>query len=74
MNYVKEGYRPMHENLNFLLEPLRLLSKGGYRLFSYERKLDNNVDLNIFKDKLRYGIFVGSIGDQFKFDEIMSHN
>ena len=70
--YVKEGYRPMHENLKFLLEPLRLLRKGGYRLFSYEQKLDHNVDLNLFKDKLRYGIFVSSIVDQFKFDEIMT--
>ena len=70
--YVKDGYRPMHENLKFLLGPLRLLRKGGYRLFSYDQKLDNNVDLNLFKDKLRYGIFVSSINDQFKFDEILT--
>ena len=70
--YVRDGYRPMHENLKFLLEPLRLLRKGGYRLFSYEQKLDNNVDLNLFKDKQRYGIFIDNIAQQFKFDEILT--
>ena len=70
--YVRDGYRPMHENLKFLLEPLRLLRKGGYRLFSYEQRLDNNIDLNLFKDKQRFGFFVNNITDQFKFDEIMT--
>ena len=37
--YVRDGYRPMHENIKFLLEPLRLLRKGGYRLFSYEQRM-----------------------------------
>ena len=53
-DYVQDGYRPMHENLKFLLEPLRLLRKGGYRLFSYEQKLDKNIDLNLFKDNTRF--------------------
>ena len=70
--FVRDGYRPMHENLKFLLEPLRLLRKGGYRLFSYEQKLDNNVDLNLFQDKQRYGIFINNITEQFKFDEILT--
>lgn len=70
--YVRDGYRPMHENIKFLLEPLRLLRKGGYRLFSYEQRLENNIDLNLFKDKLRYNTFVNNITDQFKFDEIMT--
>ena len=70
--YVQDGYRPMHENLKFLLEPLRLLRKGGYRLFSYEQKLGNNIDLNLFKDKKRFKIFVNNITDQFKYDEILN--
>ena len=71
-DYVQDGYRPMHENLKFLLEPLRLLRKGGYRLFSYEQKLENNIDLNLFKDKNRFNIFVNNITEQFKYDEILS--
>ena len=64
--YVKEGYRPMHENVKFLLEPLRLLRKGGYRLFSYEQQLDRNIDLNLFKDKNRYKTLVSNLSEQFK--------
>ena len=70
--YVQEGYRPMHENLKFLLGPLRLLRKGGYRLFSYEQKFENNIDINLFKDKQRFHFFVNNIPDQFKFDEILT--
>ena len=70
--YVQDGYRPMHENLKFLLEPLRLLRKGGYRLFSYEQRIKKNIDLNLFKDKQRFHFFVNNIPDQFKFDEILS--
>ena len=70
--YVRDGYRPMHENIKFLLEPLRLLRKGGYRLFSYEQRLEKNIDLNLFKDKSRFNIFVNHITDEFKFDEIMT--
>ena len=71
-DYVKDGYRAMHENIKFLLEPLRLLRKGGYRLFSYEQRLNNNIDLNLFKDKQRFNFFVNDISDQFKFDQMMS--
>ena len=70
--YVRDGYRPMHENIKFLLEPLRLLRKGGYRLFSYEQKLDKNIDLNLFKDKTRFETYVNHITEEFKFDEIMT--
>ena len=71
-DYVQDGYRPMHENLKFLLEPLRLLRKGGYRLFSYEQKLENNIDLNLFNDKKRCPFFVNTITEQFKYDEILT--
>ena len=71
-DYVQDGYRPMHENLKFLLEPLRLLRKGGYRLFSYEQKLENNIDLKLFNDKKRFPIFVNNITEQFKYDEILT--
>ena len=71
-DYINDGYRPMHENIKFLLEPLRLLRKGGYRLFSYEQRLENNIDLNLFKDKQRYNTFVNNITDQFRFDQIMT--
>lgn len=70
--YVTDGYRPMHENIKFLLEPLRLLRKGGYRLFAYEERLNQNIDLNLFKDKQRFNLFVNNITEQFKFDEIMT--
>ena len=49
-----------------------MLRKGGYRLFSYEQRLEKNIDLNLFKDKSRFNIFVNHITDEFKFDEIMT--
>ena len=69
--YVKEGYRPMHENLKDILLPLRLLRKGGYRLFSYEERINKNVDLNMFKDKNQLQSFIKAIGEEFKNDEIL---
>ena len=69
--YVKEGYRPMHENLKDILLPLRLLRKGGYRLFSYEERINRNVDLNMFKDKNQLQSFITAIGEEFKNDEIL---
>ena len=69
--YVKEGYRPMHENVKDILLPLRLLRKGGYRLFSYEERINKNIDLNLFKNKEHMTIFVNSIKEEFKADEIL---
>ena len=69
--YVKEGYRPMHENLKDILLPLRLLRKGGYRLFSYEERINKNVDLNMFKGKNQLQSFITAIGEEFKNDEIL---
>ena len=69
--YVKEGYRPMHENVKDILLPLRLLRKGGYRLFSYEERFKKNVDLNMFKDKNQLKVFIDGIGEEFKNDEIL---
>ena len=69
--YVKEGYRPMHENLKDILLPLRLLRKGGYRLFSYEERINKNIDLNMFKDKNQLQSFIKAIGEEFKNDEIL---
>ena len=70
-NYVKEGYRPMHENLKDILLPLRLLRKGGYRLFSYEERINKNNDLNMFKDTNQLKTFIKGIGEEFKNDEIL---
>ena len=70
-NYVKEGYRPMHENVKDILLPLRLLRKGGYRLFSYEERINKNVDLNMFKDKNQLKTFIDGIGEEFKNDEML---
>ena len=70
-NYIKEGYRPMHENVKDILLPLRLLRKGGYRLFSYEERIKKNIDLNMFKDKNQYKVFVNKIGEEFKNVEIL---
>ena len=69
--YVKEGYRPMHENIKDILYPLRLLRKGGYRLFSYEERINKNIDLNMFKSKEQMTFFVNSIKDEFQADEIL---
>ena len=69
--YVKEGYRPMHENIKDILYPLRLLRKGGYRLFSYEERINKNIDLNMFKSKEQMKFFVNSIKDEFQADEIL---
>ena len=69
--YVKEGYRPMHENVKDILLPLRLLRKGGYRLFSYEERINKNIDLNMFKDKNQLKTFIDGIGEEFKNDEIL---
>ena len=69
--YVKEGYRPMHENLKDILLPLRLLRKGGYRLFSYEERINKNIDLNMFKDTNQLKTFIKGIGEEFKNDEIL---
>ena len=69
--YVKEGYRPMHENLKDILLPLRLLRKGGYRLFSYEERINKNVDLNMFNDKEQLKSFIKAIGEEFKNDELL---
>ena len=69
--YVKEGYRPMHENIKDILYPLRLLRKGGYRLFSYEERIKKNIDLNMFKSKDQMTIFVSNIKEEFKADEIL---
>ena len=69
--YVKEGYRPMHENVKDILLPLRLLRKGGYRLFAYEERINKNIDLNLFKNKEHMTIFVNSIKEEFKADEIL---
>ena len=69
--YVKEGYRPMHENIKDILHPLRLLRKGGYRLFSYDERINKNIDLNMFKSKEQMTVFVNSIKDEFKADEIL---
>ena len=70
-SYVKEGYRPMHENVKDILLPLRLLRKGGYRLFAYEERINKNIDLNLFKNKEHMTIFVNSIKEEFKADEIL---
>ena len=70
-NYVKDGYRPMHENVKDILLPLRLLRKGGYRLFSYEERLKKNIDLNMFKDKEQFKVFVEGIKEEFKNDELL---
>ena len=70
-NYVKEGYRPMHENVKDILLPLRLLRKGGYRLFSYEERINKNIDLNMFKDKNQLKLFINGISEEFKNDEIL---
>ena len=69
--YVKEGYRPMHENIKDILFPLRLLRKGGYRLFSYEERINKNIDLNMFKNKEQMTVFVNNIKEEFKADEIL---
>ena len=69
--YVKEGYRPMHENLKDILYPLRLLRKGGYRLFSYEQRINKNIDLNMFKNKEHMALFINNIKEEFKADEIL---
>ena len=69
--YVKEGYRPMHENVKDILLPLRLLRKGGYRLFAYEERINKNIDLNLFKNKEHMTIFINSIKEEFKADEIL---
>ena len=69
--YVKEGYRPMHENVKDILLPLRLLRKGGYRLFAYEERINKNIDLNLFKNKEHMTIFVNGIKEEFKADEIL---
>ena len=69
--YVKEGYRPMHENIKDILSPLRLLRKGGYRLFSYEERINKNIDLNMFKNKEQMAIFINNIKEEFKSDEIL---
>ena len=69
--YVKDGYRPMHENVKDILLPLRLLRKGGYRLFAYEERINKNIDLNLFKNKEHMKIFVNSIKEEFKADEIL---
>ena len=69
--YVKEGYRPMHENIKDILSPLRLLRKGGYRLFSYDERINKNIDLNMFKSKEQMTIFLNSIKEEFKQDEIL---
>ena len=70
-NYIKEGYRPMHENVKDILLPLRLLRKGGYRLFSYEERINKNVDLNMFKDKNQFKVFLKGIGEEFKNVELL---
>ena len=69
--YVKDGYRPMHENVKDILLPLRLLRKGGYRLFAYEERINKNIDLNLFKSKEHMTIFINSIKEEFKADEIL---
>jgi len=69
--YVKDGYRPMHENVKDILLPLRLLRKGGYRLFAYEERINKNIDLNLFKNKEHMTIFINSIKEEFKADEIL---
>ena len=61
----------MHENIKDILHPLRLLRKGGYRLFSYEERINKNIDLNMFKSKEQMKIFVNSIKEEFKSDEIL---
>ena len=38
-NYVKEGYRPMHENVKDILLPLRLLRKGDIDYFHMRKEL-----------------------------------
>ena len=69
--YVKEGYRSMHENIKDILFPLRLLRKGGYRLFSYDERINKNIDLNMFKSKEQMTIFLNSVKEEFKQDEIL---
>ena len=44
-NYIKLGFREMHENLKLILLPLRLLRKSAYRLFSIEQQESGNIDL-----------------------------
>ena len=70
-SYIKDGYRPMHENIKDILLPLRLLRKGGYRLFSYEERIKKNIDLNMFKDKNQLKVFLNGITEEFKNDEIL---
>ena len=69
--YVKEGYRSMHENIKDILFPLRLLRKGGYRLFSYDERINKNIDLNMFKSKEQMTIFLNSVKEEFKQDELI---
>ncbi len=70
--YVKEGYRPMHENIKEILLPLRLLRKGGYRLFNYEQRFQKNKDVNLFRDKDNFKSLILSIGEYFKMEEILT--
>ena len=51
-NYIKLGFREMHENLKLILLPLRLLRKSAYRLFSIEQQESGNIDLNLLKIKI----------------------
>jgi hypothetical protein len=61
----------MHENVKDILLPLRLLRKGGYRLFSYEERIKKNIDLNMFKDKEQLKAFINGITEDMKGDEIL---
>ena len=70
-NYIKLGYRDMHENLKQILLPLRLLRKSAYRLFSIEQQENGNVDLNIFKDKNSLKQLTDSIKEGLKWDEFI---
>ncbi len=70
-NYIKLGYRDMHENLKQILLPLRLLRKSAYRLFSIEQQESGNVDLNIFKDKNSLKQLTDSIKEGLKWDEFI---
>ena len=70
-NYIKLGFREMHENLKLILLPLRLLRKSAYRLFSIEQQESGNIDLNLFKDKNYLKQLTDGIKEGLKWDEFI---
>lgn len=67
--FVKDGFRPMHENLKDILGPLRGLRKSGYRLFNLEQLEAKNEDLTMFQNKKDLGRFTNNIKRFFQSEE-----